>query len=93
MLTPQQIRAFSGVKMNVEVELGRLSLSMRQILELRTGRLIALDRALGDNLTLRIGGQEVGEGEIVLVEQQMGLRIAQFLPLDGVPTKRRNSKD
>jgi flagellar motor switch protein FliN/FliY len=51
---------------------------MRQILDLDTGSVIRMNRSAGENLDVRIGGQLVGFGEIVVNETTTGIRLADF---------------
>ncbi|MBI4907778.1 MAG: FliM/FliN family flagellar motor switch protein [Acidobacteria bacterium] len=82
MITPQQTQLYSGVKLKLEVELDRFTMTLREVLELRAGGLIHLNKSLGDNLNVRVGGTALGEGEIILLEQRMALRLAHLIPMN-----------
>ena len=64
--------------MDIEVELDRRILTMRSILELKEGSLIATTRSAGENIDIYIGGTLVGFGEIVVIENMIGVRITDF---------------
>ena len=51
---------------------------MRQILELEPGSLIGMKRSAGENIDLYVGGTLIGCGEIVVVENTLGVRITDF---------------
>ena len=68
--------------MDVEVELGRRRLTMRDILALEPGSVLKMARSAGDNIDLLIGGALIGSGEIVIIEEIFGVRITDFIQED-----------
>jgi flagellar motor switch protein FliN/FliY len=72
------ITRFADVPIEVEVELDRRVLSVREILELEEGSVIAMPRSAGENIDLYVGGKLMGYGEIVLIENRIGVRITDF---------------
>ncbi len=78
-MTPlEQIGHLADVPVTVEVELDRKVVKLRQILELEQGGVLGLTRSAGDNIDVIIGGALVGFGEIVVIEDMMGVRITDF---------------
>ena len=77
-----EITRFTDIPMEVEVELDRRTLTVRELLELESGRVIGLTRSAGENIDLYIGGKLVGFGEIVLIENNIGVRITDFTSED-----------
>jgi flagellar motor switch protein FliN/FliY len=73
-----EIARFADVRVEVEVELDRRVLTVREILELNPGSVIGMTRSAGENIDLYVGGKLVGFGEIVLIENNMGVRITDF---------------
>jgi len=73
-----EIARFADVPVEVEVELDRRVLSVRELLELNAGSVISMTRSAGENIDLYVGGRLVAFGEIVLVENNMGVRITDF---------------
>jgi flagellar motor switch protein FliN/FliY len=69
---------FSDVPLPVEVELDRRPMSVRQILDLSPGMVLRMSRSAGENIDIRIGGVLMGFGEIVILEDNMGVRITDF---------------
>lgn len=78
MTVSEQIAPLSDVFLDVEVELDRKTMSMRDVLELETGSVIRMSRSAGENIDIRIGEALVGFGEIVIIEDTMGVRITDF---------------
>lgn len=64
--------------MDVEAELDCKVMTMTQILDLEAGTVIKLKRSAGENIDLLIGGSLVAFGEIVVLQEMMGIRITDF---------------
>jgi flagellar motor switch protein FliN/FliY len=73
-----QIVRYADVPVEIEVEMDRRILTMREILALREGSLIGTTRSAGENIDIYIGGALVGFGEIVVIENMIGVRITDF---------------
>ena len=78
VITPAEIQPLADVAMQVEVELDRRVMTVREILDLDTGSVIRMNRSAGENIDISIGGSLVGFGEIVIIEDTMGIRITDF---------------
>lgn len=63
------------VELTVTVELGRTRMRIRDILNLAPGVVLELDRASGAPADLRVNGELVARGEVVVVGDEYGLRI------------------
>jgi flagellar motor switch protein FliN len=74
----EQIGHLADVTVDVEVELDRKQLSVREILALESGSVVKMTRSAGENIDVLIGGSLVGFGEIVLVEDTVAVRITDF---------------
>jgi flagellar motor switch protein FliN/FliY len=73
-----EIARFVDVPVDLEVELDRRILTVREILELEPGSVVSMARAAGENIDLYVGGSLVAFGEIVLVDNNIGVRITDF---------------
>ena len=78
MLAVEEMSLYLDVGLDIEVELDRPVLTVRQILELEKDSIIETRRSAGENLDVRIGGVLVGFGEIVVNEATTGIRITDF---------------
>lgn len=78
MSAMEQIAGFSDVPVDIEAELDRRILTVGQILRLEPGSLIGMKRSAGENIDLYVGGTWIGCGEIVVVENTLGVRITDF---------------
>ncbi len=71
---------FHDVPIELSVELDRKTMRVRDIIELQAGSVIKLNRSAGDNLSLLLHGLVVGYGEVVVIEDTMGIRITDLVP-------------
>jgi flagellar motor switch protein FliN len=78
MTAMEEIAALADVPVEVEAELARRTMSVAQILRLEPGSLIGMRRPAGENIDLYVGGTLIGCGEIVVVENTLGVRITDF---------------
>ena len=78
----EEIAHFADVSVDVEVELDRRVMTIAQILELEQDSVIRMRRSAGDNIDIVVGGTLVGYGEIVIIEDTVGVRITDFVPED-----------
>jgi flagellar motor switch protein FliN/FliY len=77
-VSDERLLRYSDIPVAIEVEMDRRIMTMRQILELHEGSLIGTERSAGENIDIYIGGSLVGFGEIVVIENMMGVRITDF---------------
>jgi flagellar motor switch protein FliN len=80
MSPAEQIADFADVPLDVEVELGRKIMTIAQVLDMHPETVIRMGRAAGDNIDILVGGSVVGYGEIVIIEESVGVRITDFCP-------------
>jgi len=72
------MRRFLDLPIPVRIELDRKRVTLGQALALRENMVIALERSAGENVDLLLGGVCVGNGEIVVIEDTMGLRLTDL---------------
>lgn len=68
----------SDVTLEVGVDLDRKVVALRQMLDLEVGSVLKLSRSAGENIDILVGGALVAFGEIVVIEDTMGVRITDF---------------
>ena len=67
------------IKLELTVELGRCELPIKKILELTRGSIIELDKIAGEPVSLFANGKHVANGEVVVIEDNFGLRITSII--------------
>lgn len=78
MAASSPLSILADVPLDVTVQLDSRILTVREILALETGSVIRLSRSAGENIDITVGGALVGFGEIVIIEDTMGVRITDF---------------
>ena len=73
-----EIAGLADVPIDIEIELGRRVMTIAQLLDLGLGSVIRLARSAGDNIDILVGGTLIGYGEIVIIEDAVGIRITDF---------------
>jgi flagellar motor switch protein FliN/FliY len=73
------IEMLHGVDMEVTVEIGRTRMTVRDLLALAPGAVLELDRAAGSPADLLVNGRLIARGEVVVVDEDFGLRVTEIL--------------
>ena len=68
-----------GVPLNVSVEIGRTRKLVKDILDLNKGSLVVLDKLAGEQVDLFVNGQCIAKGDVVVVDDNFGIRITEIL--------------
>ena len=82
MTALEEIQHLSDVPVEVEVELDRKKMTMREILALEEGSVIKMPRSAGENIDFLAGGALIGSGEVVIVEDTVAVWITDFTEED-----------
>jgi flagellar motor switch protein FliN/FliY len=78
-MTPaEEIAHLADVPIDLEVELDRKNMRIQEILDLDAGHVIKMVRSAGENVDILIDRSVVGFGEIVIIEDAMGIRVTDF---------------
>jgi len=78
----ERLDLLRGVEMEATAELGRARITVNELLGLRNGAVIELDRAAGAAADLYVNGRLIAHGEVVVVDENYGLRITQVVSDD-----------
>lgn len=86
VVTSRPIDLLYNVDMAVTVELGRTRMSMRDLLALRPGKIIELDRSARAPVDILVNNTLLARGEVVVVDEELGVRVTEIAgsPLDRV---------
>jgi flagellar motor switch protein FliN len=69
----------SDIPMELSVEIGRTHMTVGETLELRVGSVVELERQAGEAVDLLVNGSPIARGEVIVIEEQYGLRITEIL--------------
>jgi len=67
------------IELPIVIELGRAQMSLKRILELGPGAIVEMDRLAGEPVDLLINGKVVARGEVVVVDENFGVRILSLV--------------
>lgn len=76
---PENIDLIMDVPLEVTVELGRTSKSIKEILDFTPGTIIELNRIAGEPIDVLVNGKYVAKGEVVIIEESYGIRITDII--------------
>lgn len=74
----QNLNILLDVKLQLTVELGRTELPIKKVLELTKGSIVTLNKAAGEPVELYANGKLIAYGEVVVIEDNFGLRITHI---------------
>lgn len=67
------------VPLEVTVELGRTSKTIKEILDISPGTIVELDKMAGEPVDILVNGKLVAKGEVVVIDENFGVRITEIL--------------
>ncbi len=67
------------VPLEISVEIGRTKKLVKDILEFTQGSLVVLDKMAGEQADLYVNGECIARGDIVVVEDNFGIRITEIV--------------
>ncbi len=76
---PENIDLIMDVPLEVTVELGRTSKSIKEILDFAPGTIIELNKIAGEPIDVLVNGKYVAKGEVVIIEESFGVRITEII--------------
>lgn len=74
-----KITLIKDVPLEVTVELGRTHKLIKEILELGPGSIIELNKMAGEPVDILVNGKNVAKGEVVVIDENFGVRIIEIL--------------
>lgn len=75
----ENIDLIMDVPLEVTVELGRTSKSIKDILEFTPGTIVELNKIAGEAVDVLVNGKNVAKGEVVVIEESFGVRITEII--------------
>ncbi|MDI7677315.1 flagellar motor switch protein FliN [Cronobacter sakazakii] len=75
----QDINLIMDIPVKLTVELGRTRMTIKELLRLTQGSVVALDGLAGEPLDILINGYLIAQGEVVVVADKYGVRITDII--------------
>jgi flagellar motor switch protein FliN/FliY len=69
----------SEVELDVKIELGRTDMYLEDVLKLRKGSVVPLDKMAGDAVDIFINGRLLARGEVLVMNENFCVRVAELL--------------
>lgn len=67
------------IPLEISVELGRVRMQFREVVDLGAGSIVEIDKAAGEPVDVLVNGRLVARGEVVVIEDNFGVRITEIL--------------
>lgn len=75
----QDLDVILDIPVNISMEVGSTSISIRNLLQLNQGSVIELDRLAGEPLDVLVNGTLIAHGEVVVVNEKFGIRMTDVV--------------
>ena len=75
----RNLNMLMDIPLQVTVELGRTSRSVKEILELSPGSIIELDKLAGEPVDILVNNRPVARGEVVVIDENFGVRVTDII--------------
>ncbi|MDK9698988.1 MAG: flagellar motor switch protein FliN [bacterium] len=79
---PRNLELLLDVSLPITIELGRTSMLIRDVLELGPGSVVELDKLSGEPVDLYVNDKKFAKGEVVVVDENFGVRITELMRLE-----------
>lgn len=78
-LEGQDLDVILDIPVTISMEVGRTSITIRNLLQLNQGSVIELDRLAGEPLDVLVNGTLIAHGEVVVVNEKFGIRMTDVI--------------
>lgn len=75
----RELEMIMDIPVKLSVELGRTRITIKQLLELAQGSVLALDGLAGEPMDILINSYLIAQGEVVVVDERYGIRITEII--------------
>jgi flagellar motor switch protein FliN/FliY len=78
-----ELERLHDVPVELTVEIGRTRMTIGETLGLGPGSIVSLERLAGEPVDLLVNGKRIAYGEVVVIDEEFGLRITELVEGDG----------
>jgi len=79
-----ELEFLGDVPLAVSVELGRLSVTIKDLLQMGVGTVLEMEKLAGEPLEILVNEKEVAKGEVVVINEKFGIRLTDIIdPFSG----------
>ncbi|MEA2156273.1 MAG: flagellar motor switch protein FliN [Solirubrobacteraceae bacterium] len=73
------LQRLHDVPVELAVEIGRTTMTIGETLALGPGSIVSLNRLAGEPVDLLVNGRPIARGEVVVVDEEFGLRVTEIV--------------
>jgi flagellar motor switch protein FliN/FliY len=78
-----ELQRLHDVPVELAVEIGRTRMTIGETLALGPGSIVSLNRLAGEPVDLLVNGRPIARGEVVVVDEEFGLKITEIVTQPG----------
>lgn len=82
MQQKENIGIIMDVPLEITVELGRTSKTIKEILEFSPGTVVELDKLAGEPIDILVNGKNIAKGEVVVIDENFGIRLTDIVSVE-----------
>jgi flagellar motor switch protein FliN/FliY len=83
-----ELQRLHDVPVELAVEIGRTRMTIGETLALCPGSIVSLNRLAGEPVDLLVNGRPIARGEVVVVDEEFGLRVTEIVSSGAITTPR-----
>jgi flagellar motor switch protein FliN/FliY len=76
---PHALERIRDVELDLKIELGRTQMALEDVLKLRSGSIVPLDKLAGDPVDIVVNGRLVARGEVLVLNDNFCVRVLELL--------------
>jgi flagellar motor switch protein FliN/FliY len=85
------LQRLHDVPVELAVEIGRTSMTIGETLALGPGSIVSLNRLAGEPVDLLVNGRPIARGEVVVVDEEFGLRVTEIVSVSSAAIALRDA--
>ncbi len=79
IVSDERLELLMDIPLEISVELGRVKMEVREVLGLSAGSIVEINKAAGEPVDVLVNGRPVARGEVVVIDENFGVRITEIL--------------
>ena len=81
--SPEDLQAVYDVPVKVQAVLGRARMGIGELLRLKSGTVVELDRRVGEAVDIFVNNRLIARGEVVLIDNALGVTLTEIVRQEG----------
>ncbi len=81
-IVPDSMQRVMDLSLPIVIELGRTRMLIKDIIDLAPGSIVELEKLTGEPVDLFVNGKKFAHGEVVVVDENFGVRIVELLTIE-----------